>query len=435
MNTAAFYTLGCKVNQAETRRLADALRARGWRIAAPEDGAGVYIINSCAVTAESARKTRQAVRRFKKADPEATIVLIGCLPSVAEKLAETLPEADIILRQDEKEHLADVLSQLTINNEKSTPIDEESTLVGVRAAVKIQDGCDRFCSYCVIPLARGRARSVPQDAVLDECRGLITRGARELILTGINLCAWGKERGETLAAAARAAADLPGLVRLRLGSLEPDLLTAGLAAELAEIDKLCPQFHISLQSGSDAVLRRMNRRYNTAEFAALCENLRRLFPGCTLTTDIIAGFPAETDAEFAETLAFARKMAFEKAHIFPYSARQGTRAAEMAGQLPRAEKELRARALIAAMGEIRRDFLRAQIGKTLTILPEERDREGFLRGCTANYIPVRVGAVSAVRPIPPRFAAENMLDVPNALLPVLITDARDDYCIAEAACE
>ena len=501
MPTAAFYTLGCKVNQAETRRLAEALRGRGWQIVDHKNQASVYVINSCAVTAESARKTRQAVRRFKKNSPEAKIALIGCMPSVADNLGEELPEADIILRQEEKDSLPEALDSLCREKDESCLMRSSSVtdlLPGDarRAAVKIQDGCDRFCSYCVIPLARGRARSVPAEEVLSECRSLLAGGVREIILTGINLCAWGREEliinneeliinneqpinsnrqetnggeelikrkekptagngklriekkiltdakekstegdglliidkkqltgdnkqlifsneGLTVADILYTVNKLPGLLRLRLGSLEPDLLTYELLEKLVRIKKLCPHFHLSLQSGSDGVLRRMNRRYSTARFAEICANIRALFPDCTITTDIIAGFPGETDAEFAETLAFAREIAFEKVHVFPYSARPGTRAAEMPGQLPRAVKERRARELIRAMDEIRQAFLRAQIGKTVELLPEETDAKGYMRGYTGNYIPTRV----------------KHEPFPAGLVKVEITGVSGDYCV------
>ncbi|MDR1409114.1 MAG: tRNA (N(6)-L-threonylcarbamoyladenosine(37)-C(2))-methylthiotransferase MtaB [Oscillospiraceae bacterium] len=413
-NSAAFYTLGCKVNQAETRRLADLLRARGWHIFDSNTHADVYIINSCAVTAESARKTRQAVRRFKKNNPDATVALIGCVPSVANNLGEELPEADLIVPQAEKDRLPEFLEQIIIPKNPIPNIQTPCT--GIRAAVKIQDGCNSFCSYCVIPLARGRACSVPLNQALDECRTLINGGAREIILTGINLSTWGREFGQTLADAVRAVSALPHLLHLRLGSLEPDLLTPAVLQELTTINNLCPHFHISLQSGSDSVLRRMNRRYASAEFAALCQNLRRFFPGCTITTDIIVGFPGETLSEFEETFSFAQQIAFEKAHIFPYSARPGTRAAAMPNQLPRIEKERRAHLLLDAMSEIRHKFFLTKIGKTLTILPEKQDREGFVHGYTANYIPVRAHSLSTL----------------PFLQTVKITGVDGDFCRGEA---
>ena len=411
MSTAAFYTLGCKVNQAETRRLAEALHKRGWQIANSRESADVYIINSCTVTAESARKTRQAVRRFKKNNPQAKVALIGCMPSVADNLGEQLPEADIILRQDEKDALPDVLHQL-VGERRAVPSQRHAPIKAIRQAVKIQDGCDRFCSYCVIPLARGRARSVPLDEVLNECRLLLDSGTREIILTGINLGSWGAEQF-TIADAVQAVSELPELLRLRLGSLEPDLLTHELLEKLAQVEKLCPHFHISLQSGSDSVLQRMNRQYSSAQFAELCTNIRKLFLDCTITTDIITGFPGETYEEFAETLAFAQEIMFEKTHVFPYSARPGTRAAEMPNQLSRAVKEQRARELIKTMDEIRQSFLRSQVGKTLEIMPEEIDTNGFVRGYTANYIPVRSAAPA----------------LPNGLVNVLITGVESDYLI------
>ncbi|MCL2023378.1 MAG: tRNA (N(6)-L-threonylcarbamoyladenosine(37)-C(2))-methylthiotransferase MtaB [Oscillospiraceae bacterium] len=399
--SVAFYTLGCKVNQAESRRLTDALRDDGWQEVDSRECASVYVVNSCAVTAESARKTRQAVRRFKKNNPEATIALIGCMPSITPNLGEKLPEADIILPQAEKDTLPQKLRELAMHTKENPPLPTAySRSPAVRAAVKIQDGCDRFCSYCVIPLARGKAKSVPVEEILDECKSLLARGVREIILTGINLCSWGKEFGLDIGDIACQVGNLDGLLRLRLGSLEPDLLSRELLIKLSDTEKLCPHFHLSLQSGSDSVLKRMNRRYDTAHYRELCQMLRTIFPNPTITTDIITGFPGETEDEFAQSLAFAREIAFADVHVFPYSPRNGTKAAAMPGQLPKSLKEARAKLMIAETQKIRKAYLASQADKTMEVLIEEQDAEGFWRGYSVNYLPVRFkgeGAVGQLR--------------------------------------
>ncbi|MDR0884427.1 MAG: tRNA (N(6)-L-threonylcarbamoyladenosine(37)-C(2))-methylthiotransferase MtaB [Oscillospiraceae bacterium] len=414
--SATFTTLGCKVNQAETRRLADALRARGWHIAESGAASDVAIINSCAVTAESVRKTRQAVRRHKKQHPNALVVLCGCMVTVSENLREALPEADIFLTQEEKETLPDVLHRALKIPAQIPPIAPPiPRTTSVRASVKIQDGCDRFCSYCVIPHARGRAKSTLLDDVLTECRALLTGDTKELVLTGINLSTWGQEWGLTLVDVARAVGALPGLLRLRLGSLEPYLLTDTVCTQLAEIPALCPHFHISLQSGSDKILHAMNRHYSAAQYAALCATLRQRVPGCSITTDILTGFPGETQDDFAETMQFAMNIAFEKVHIFPFSARPGTRAFTLPDPLPRAEKERRARELGAAMRGIRQQYLQSNVGQTVEILVEERDGEGFLCGYTPNYTAVR---------------ARGDADI-GTLQNVVITGVAGDLCVGD----
>ncbi|MDR1806099.1 MAG: tRNA (N(6)-L-threonylcarbamoyladenosine(37)-C(2))-methylthiotransferase MtaB [Clostridium sp.] len=413
---AAFYTLGCKVNQAETRRLAELLRLRGWSIVHHNDAAAVYVVNSCAVTAESARKTRQAVRRLKKNNPRALVALVGCMPSVAESLGESLPEAEIVLKQEEKDKLIPLLEGLAAQAQAFPDGSKGYSAPVERCPVKIQDGCDRFCSYCVIPHARGRARSLPFEDILDECRTLTEGGARELVLTGINLACY-QHGGKGLAELAAEIASLPKLLRLRLGSLEPDLLTSSLLCSLAKTEKLCPQFHISLQSGSDSVLRRMNRRYDREGFIQLCTELRERFADCSLTTDIIVGFPGESERDFDYSLELVRQIRFEKVHVFPYSPRPGTPAAVMEGQIPKGEKERRARLLIEAAGQIRSEFLRKQIGKTVSILPEE-ESGGLVRGYTASYTPVR-----AAMPMPGEIKTVD----------VKITGVGEDFCLGVPA--
>jgi len=407
---AAFYTLGCKVNQYETQAMAEALEHRGYEIVDSAQAADAYIVNSCTVTAESDRKTRQAVRRLKRNRPDALVILCGCMPQAFPEAAQALEQADIILGNREKTRLPDIIEQyynhngrlISISPQEEREINDSAqdgagpcdTITGfrerTRAIVKIEDGCERCCAYCVIPYARGPVRSKPLDALRAECTGLAQAGFREIVLVGINLSAYGTDNHASLCDAAEIAAAFPEIQRVRLGSLEPDLLPEALLDRLAGIPKLCPQFHISLQSGCDSTLKRMNRHYSAADYRDLCVYIRQSFPDAALTTDIMAGFPGETPAEFEASLAFMQEIGFEKVHVFPYSKRAGTRAAELPDQVEKKEKERRCRILAEAAQEIRERWLRAQVGRTLSILPETFHADGTAFGYTANYTPVRI---------------------------------------------
>lgn len=397
---AAIYTLGCKVNQYESQAMTESLQRNGYEIVDHHADADVYIVNSCTVTAESDRKTRQAVRRLKRNHPDAVVALCGCMPQAFPAAASALDEADIVIGNKGKDAIADALNCYFRDNIRYVSIQPQqdgeafsgnrisSYRERTRANIKIEDGCNRFCAYCIIPHARGRVRSKPLADIQTECETLARNGFLEIVFVGINLSAYGSDCGKTLCDAAALAASFPSILRVRLGSLEPDHLSADFIAGLSQIPKLCPQFHISLQSGCDRTLARMNRHYNTQEYRRLCNQLRADFPDCTLTTDIMVGFPGETDADFAVSLAFVREIGFEKVHIFPYSPRGGTKAATMPGQIPRSVKEARCRKLAAATQEIREAYLQSQVGKILHVLPEEFHADGTMRGYTANYTPV-----------------------------------------------
>ncbi|HIY26428.1 MAG TPA: MiaB/RimO family radical SAM methylthiotransferase, partial [Candidatus Acutalibacter pullistercoris] len=285
-----------------------------------------------------------------------------------------------------------------------------------RAFVKIEDGCDRFCSYCIIPYARGRVRSKPLEDIREEAARLGEAGYKEVVLTGINLPAYGKDLGGDLCDAVEAACAAPGILRVRLGSLEPEQLTPPVIARLAAQEKLCPQFHLSLQSGCDDTLRRMNRHYTTAEYRQIVGDLRKAFPNCAVTTDIMVGFAGETEEEFAKSLAFAKEIAFAKVHVFAYSRRPGTRAYDMPGQVPNREKERRSREMIAATLETQRAFFVAQTGRVEEVLFEqERDRNVY-EGYTRNYTPVRVASAAPLQ---------------GQILQVRLTQALEDFCLGE----
>ncbi len=398
---AAFYTLGCKVNQYESQAMAQSLEKQGFIITDHSEKADVYVINSCTVTAESDRKTRQAVRRFKKQHPDSIVILTGCMPQAFPEVSCELGEADIVIGNKSNHLLHDYIMQyingsgriFAVEQHKSGEAFKGCTISSfrerTRASVKIEDGCNRFCSYCIIPYARGRVRSKPLDELKEEIASLAKNGFSEIVLVGINLSAYGTDIGSSIVEAVRLAASFDGIKRVRLGSLEPDHITDEVIAGLSEIPEFCPQFHISLQSGCDSTLKRMNRHYNSAEYYELCEKLRSSFDGTTITTDVMVGFPGETEEDFISSLEFVKKVGFEKVHVFPYSIRPGTPAAKMANQVEKCEKERRAAIMSDAAEEIRQNFLKNQIGKVLEVLIEEY-HGGFAQGYTANYTPVKI---------------------------------------------
>lgn len=400
---AAFFTLGCKVNQYESQAMAQSLEKQGFIIVDSSEEADVYVINSCTVTAESDRKTRQTVRRFKKLHPESIVVLTGCMPQAFPEYGRKLDEADIVIGNKSNHLLHSYIMQYINGSGRIFAVDEHKTgdaFCGdvissfrerTRASVKIEDGCNRFCSYCIIPYARGRVRSKPLDELKSEIADLEKNGFSEIVLVGINLSAYGLNEDFNIVDAVKLAASFEGIKRVRLGSLEPDHITDEIITGLAEIPEFCPQFHISLQSGCDNTLKRMNRHYNSAEYYELCQKLRSSFNDTTLTTDVMVGFPNETVEDFESSLEFVKKVGFEKVHIFPYSIRPGTPAAKMPNQIEKCEKEKRVAIMSEATEAIRKDFLENQIGKTLEVLVEEY-HDGFAQGYTANYTPVRIAS-------------------------------------------
>lgn len=393
-------TLGCKVNQYESEAMLSSLLKNGFSAAQDGEPADVVVLNSCTVTAESDRKVRQVFRRAKKDNPDAVMVLSGCMAQAFPEDAKRLEEADIILGTSNRARLLpDLLAFLSArqriidiephtSGEAFERLQVESFSGRTRAFVKIEDGCNRFCSYCIIPYARGRVRSKPLEDLCEELHTLAANGFREVVLTGINLSAYGQEFGLHLCDAIEAACAVPGIERVRLGSLEPEQLSEDVIRRMAKQKKLCPQFHLSLQSGCDATLRRMNRHYTADEYRAIVRNLRAAFENAAITTDIMVGFAGETDAEFEASLAFAKEIAFAKVHVFAYSRRPGTRAYDMGDQLTNAVKEARSRAMIRATTETQRAFFGAQIGRTEQVLFERAVQPGVYEGYSMNYTPV-----------------------------------------------
>ena len=397
----AIHTLGCKANQYETQAMETILTARGHTLVPFEDQADAYVVNSCTVTAVSDRKSRQAVRQARKRAPEAIVALCGCYPQVAPSAAAQL-DCDLIAGSGDRGAFLDLLER-AVRRQQVVAVDDAlrrrqfeflpaGGLAGrTRAMLKVEDGCANFCAYCIIPYARGAVRSLPLAQAAAEARRLEEAGYRELVLTGIELSSYGRDLPgrpgpeDLIEAVCQAAPDL----RVRLGSLEPRTVTETVCRRLAALPNLCPHFHLSLQSGCDATLTRMKRRYDTARFLRSAELLRTWFDRPGLTTDLIVGFPGETEEEFGQTLAFLERCAFSRMHIFPYSRRQGTPAASMPGQVSKADKTQRAARAASLAAAMEKSWHSGWIGQTVPVLFEE-EKEGFWRGYTPQYMEVRV---------------------------------------------
>lgn len=422
---AAIYTLGCKVNQYESQEMTEMLNKHGYLVVDTKEDADVYIVNSCTVTAESNRKTRNIARKLKSAHPDSIVVLTGCVPQAFPEEALAIKEADIILGNKNNGKLINSLNKWysehkTIHNITQHEKDEkyEGTVISefsghTRAFIKIQDGCNRFCSYCAIPYARGRSRSKSIDDIKRELDALANKGFKEVVFVGINLSAYGRDIGLSLTDAVITAENTHGIERIRLGSLEPDHISDEMIESFAKCSKFCPQFHISLQSGCDSVLKRMNRHYDTNEYEKLVEKLRSEFDDTSITTDIITGFPGETEDEFNTTVEFVKKIKFEKVHVFPYSIREGTRAAKMDNQLNNKIKSDRSSKLSQICEEIRKDNFATYKDKVFSVL-FETPKNGMQCGYTKNYTPVYVDCDTCIT---------------GEIRNVKITDCKNDYCI------
>ena len=398
MKTVAFHTLGCKVNQYDSQAMLELFEQAGYQPGDFDQPCDVYVVNTCTVTGTGDKKSLQAVRRARRLNPAADIIVCGCMAQRdGEKLlADT--DARLILGTARRAEIVTLLEQAQREHTRLCAVTDvrraafEPLLITrqegrTRATLKIQEGCDRFCTYCIIPYVRGGIRSRSVQDVRDEAARLAQAGYREIVLTGIHLTSYGRDlkNGDTLLSVIRAVHDIAGVERIRLGSLEPVIATADFARALGEMPKLCPQFHLALQSGCDSVLRRMRRRYDTAAFRESAQALRAVFPDCALTTDVMSGFPGETDAEHRQSLDFCREMRFARMHVFPYSEREGTAAASMPDPVPRHIREERARELIALGAGMAEDYRRAQLGTVRRVLFEQC-AEGVSVGYTPEYM-------------------------------------------------
>ena len=405
MRKAAFHNLGCKVNSYETEAMQQLLEDAGYEIVPFREGADVYIINTCSVTNVADRKSRQMLHRAKKMNPSAAVVAVGCYVQAAGAELKKDEAVDLIVGNNQKKDLVQILDDYFADHENSGEIldighSQEYEELHIRriadhtrAFIKVQDGCNQFCSYCIIPYTRGRVRSRRPEDIEHEVRGIAEAGYKEIVLTGIHLSSYGvdfkDEQKENLLTLIKRLDQIPGIERLRLGSLEPRIVTREFAKELARLRTICPHFHLSLQSGCDATLKRMNRRYNAAEYQACCEILREEFDNPAITTDVIVGFPGETEEEFAETERFLKAIHFYEMHIFKYSRRAGTRAADMPDQVPEGTKSVRSDILLALEKQQSLEYRGRFLGTEEEILleePIEIDGTKYMMGHTRQYV-------------------------------------------------
>lgn len=424
---AKIITLGCKVNQYESEAMLRNLNAAGFSMADDNGKADIIVVNSCAVTSVSEQKTQKIVRRARRENENAVIVLTGCVPQAFPDIGDKYPEADIILGNKSRSALVPAVEQFLKNHMRLIMIDEyekddkyeklsvPSYQKRTRAFIKIEDGCNRFCSYCIIPYARGRVRSRELDDIKSEVTALAESGYSEIVLVGINLSCYGSDIGLELCDAVDAVCEIDGIKRVRLGSLEPEMMSIAVLNRLNSQPKFCPQFHLSLQSGCDETLKRMNRKYTTAEYSEIVDNIRKIFNNPSITTDIMTGFPGETEEEFKKSCEFAEKIAFAKAHIFPYSRRKGTVADKATNQIPNEVKKSRANIMIEVTEKTRQAFMQSQLGLEQEILLETRTKSGMLEGYTKNYTPVLI---------------ECDKDMCGKIVKAKIVKADGEYCIA-----
>ncbi len=416
-------TLGCKVNCCESAAIEKSFLENGF-IKTEDNNADIFIINSCAVTGTAVAKARHAASRYRRDNPDGVIALCGCFPQSYPDEAGLKFDADVIMGNADKDKLAGHVRDFLETRVKTVKInklsrefcgscsipDEDRT----RAFIKIEDGCDRFCSYCIIPAARGRVRSLSLGDIKEQALKCCENGHREIVLTGINLGCYGQDMGISLYDAVKAVSE-SGVSRIRLSSLEPEMMTDELIEKLGTVSSLCPHFHLSLQSGSDAVLKKMNRKYTTEQFSYVAKKLREVFPGCALTTDIIVGFPYESDEDFDKSVRFAEEIGFAKIHVFPYSIRKGTLAAEMP-QIQPSVRTSRTRFLVKKAAALEEEFLLSQIGRQGTVLIEKPQSALYSHGFTENYTPVRIMGKEIPR---------------HTLVKVKITGADKGFCIGK----
>ena len=398
IKTCAYCTLGCKVNSYDTDAMRAVMEESGYITVPFSDIADVYVINTCSVTHISDRKSRQMISRAHTKNPDAIIIVAGCYAKTAPEVVSALPGVNIVLGTNDRKKVADILNSYIAENRNhaltytadDTAFEELSADESdkTRAYLKIQDGCNRFCSYCIIPYARGRIRSRSLESTKNELLRLAEKGYKEVVLTGIHLMSYGLDLdGVDIVDAIALSKDIDGIKRVRLGSLDPDFITDKFVKAVSENKKVCRQFHLSLQSGSNTVLKRMNRRYTAEQYKDAVMRLRRAMPDCAITTDIIAGFAGETDLEHEETLKFVDEIGFARVHVFPYSERRGTVAAKMPDQVSPEIKEKRAHEIAKAAEMTQKQYMQSFIGRRVEVLFEEAQGE-FLRGYTDTYIDV-----------------------------------------------
>lgn len=432
MKRIAFHTLGCKVNQYETEAMIEIFKNSGYEIVDFNDVADVYVINTCTVTGRGDMKSRQEIRKAKRLNPKSVIAVVGCYSQVASKEVLQIPEVNIVAGTKNKGDLVNLVERIKIDNEtklnavedisKDTSFEElkiSAQLGHTRAYLKIQDGCNQYCTYCIIPYARGPVRSRNPENILDEVKRLRDKGYKEIVLTGIHVASYGKDLGNlNLLDIIKMVHDVDGIERIRMSSIEPTFLTEDFIKEVSKLPKFCRHYHVSLQSGSDNTLRRMGRRYTTSEYRDIIERIRKYINDVAITTDVMVGFPGETDEEFNETYEFLKEIEFSKMHVFKYSKRKGTKAAAYPKQVKNAIKEERSKLLIKLSEENEAKFYKKFINKIMNVLFEQRvkDMDDYVEGLTDNYI---------------RVAVKSDLSIKNKILPVKFNELKKDLVIGE----
>lgn len=433
MNKVAFITLGCKVNQYETNAMIQKFIEQGYNIVEHTKKADIYIINTCTVTNMSDRKSRQMLRRVKDLNPHAIVVACGCYAQVAKEELKKIPEIDLILGNNEKKEIVRYIekyldekkqiqsTQDVMQTREYVDFGNVTYTEKTRAVIKVQDGCDRFCSYCIIPYARGRVRSRKPESVISEIENIAKEGIKEVVITGIHVASYGKDFSEKyiLIDLLEEINEINGIERIRLGSIEPLLIDKEFMSRLIKLEKICHHFHLSLQSGCDETLKRMNRRYTTKEFEKIVNLLRENYNDVILTTDIIVGFPGETEEEFNKTYEFLKKINFYKMHVFKYSKRKGTKAAMMPLQIDGNIKEIRSQKLIKLSNINEIEYNKTYIGKEVQVLFEER-KDGFYKGHTKNYILVYL----------PEEDIPNNLKIENKVINVKCKKIENNFIVA-----
>ena len=426
MKKVAFYTLGCKVNQYETEAMLELFEKEGYEKAETEDYADVYVINTCTVTHMSDRKSRQYIRRMKKKNPDAIIAVVGCYSQVSPEEILSIDEVNLVMGTNDRKKIVEEVKKIDASRKVSTvddimkvkafeEIEINKTNGKTRAFLKIQDGCDRYCSYCIIPYARGRVRSRDLESIVKEVENLASNGYKEVVLTGIHVASYGKDIKETdikLLDVIKQINDIEGIERIRLSSVEPILFTDEFVEAVSTMDKVCPHYHLSLQSGCDETLKRMKRRYTTEEYKTIVDRLRAAIPNVSITTDVIVGFPGETNEEFDKTYEFLKDIELTHMHVFKYSPRKGTPAATMENQVDPSTKHDRSEKLLQLNEENFKKFGQKMLDKEFNVLFEQKVGDNKYEGLTENYVKVIV---------------ESDNDISEQILKVKIKDVKNEF--------
>lgn len=421
-------TFGCKVNQCESENIAKSVEENGFRICASYEEADIVLLNSCAVTGESVRKLRQSIHKIKHKNPNCILAVTGCVAQAESDEISKMPDVDIIIGNSNKIDIPDIIKKYLQNKKPTLKVDPIFNLKSFpnetinyaphrsRAFLKIEDGCNRFCSYCIIPYARGRVRSKSLDDIKNDVKLLAKNGYKEVVLVGINLSSYGMDIGKDLADAVAAVCAVDGIERVRLSSLEPDLMTDDILLKLSKEPKLCHQFHLALQSGSNEILKSMRRRYTREEYISVVNKIKEIFPSATFTTDLMVGFPGENEDNFEDSLDLIEKVGFLKVHVFPYSVRPGTLAENFSGQIQKSIKTKRVHAVMEKSSEICQKVLKSFAGKACEVLYETIDKDGLYEGYTKEYIPVKT---------------KSDKDLRGKILPTKMGIIKDDYILCE----